>query len=213
MWYNVHTHQSSNQNQITEIVNQYPLQIIHTEKPFSIGIHPFHANLNSLQNELEIMESQIQHNNCWAIGECGLDKKNNWDAKVQQTVFIEQVKLAEKYNKPVILHCISAYQEIIQLKKDLKIQVPLIIHGFAKSSLQLAQELIQKDFYLSFGQHLLKSEGLAHVFKNIPLNSCFLETDSMPNGTIQDIYKKAQAIHGLEVNKVIANNFKQVFNK
>jgi len=212
MWYNLHTHYPSNESQVIEIVNQYPSQIVNYHPYFSIGIHPFQVKLDALDRELDNMETYLQQSNCLAIGECGLDKKIDVSIDNQKKVFIEQLKLAEKYNKPVILHCVGAYQEVIQLKKEQKIQVPLIIHGFAKSSLQLAQDLVNQNFYLSFGKHLLVSDGLSNVFKSLPLNRCFLETDSMKNGTIKDIYKKAQAIHGLEVNEIIANNFKQVFN-
>lgn len=212
MLYNLHTHQQTVQNNVLEIVNQYPLEIIEPLPYFSVGIHPYHSNTLTAEYELEIVSKNAQKSNCLAIGECGLDKKIDIPLDTQLKVFIAQIKIAEYYNKPIILHCVSAYQEIVEIKKKYKIQVPLIIHGFAKSSFPLAQNLIKQGFYLSFGKHLLVNDSLAEIFKNLPLDRCFLETDSTTNATINDIYKKAQAIKGLEVTEIIANNFKKVFN-
>jgi len=212
MRYNLHTHLATNESHVIEIVNLNPQEFNPMPAHFSIGTHPFQANLNTMNAELQIIESKLQQPNCVALGECGLDKGILIPFHEQKTIFIEQIKLAEKYNKPIIVHCVSAYQEVIQLKKEQRIQVPIIIHGFAKSSLQLANDLIKHDLYLSFGKHLLVNAKLAEVFKSIPTEHCFLETDSMSNGTIHDMYKKAQALKGLQVDEIIKTNFKNVFN-
>jgi TatD DNase family protein len=54
---------------------------------------------------------------------------------LQQSVFEQQLLLAQKYNKPAIIHCVAAFQEVIEIKNKLKITVPLIIHGFLKHTI------------------------------------------------------------------------------
>lgn len=210
MFYNLHTHVSVNRLDVFELINQYPNQVNSSLPSFSLGIHPWYIVPENLQIDLDAIESNIQLQNCLAVGECGLDKRIETDLEFQKKVFIEQIKIAEKYNKPLILHCVAAYQEAIQIKKDLKVQVPMVIHGFSKNY-QVAKSLIDNGFYLSFGKYLLRNPELSDVFKQIPPERIFLETD-MIEETIDLVYKKAQSVVDFDINQVVQNNFKRVFN-
>ena len=120
--------------------------------------------------------------------------------------------LAEKYKKPVVIHCVAAFQEVIAIKKKTKISVPLIIHGFSKNN-QIANQLIKEGFYLSFGKFLLRNPDLKTVFKNIPNDRFFLETDTIEEN-IQQVYELASKYKELkneELQSVISNNYKNVF--
>jgi TatD DNase family protein len=210
MFYNLHTHNSANCSEIVELVNQYPNQIIPNLKYNSIGIHPWYSNTNLLVEELQIIENKIRENNFLAVGECGLDKRIEIPLSLQKKVFIEQIKIAEKFKKPLVLHCVAAYQEVIEIKKDLNIKVPIIIHGFSKNY-QVAKSLIDHGFYLSFGKYLLRNPELSDVFKQMPQNRIFLETD-MIEESIELVYQKAQSVVDYDIKEVVANNFKYVFN-
>lgn len=210
MFYNLHTHVSVNRLDVFELINQYPNQVNSSLPSFSVGIHPWYIVPENLQIDLDAIESNIQLQNCLAVGECGLDKRIETDLEFQKKVFIEQIKIAEKYNKPLILHCVAAYQEAIQIKKDLKVQVPMVIHGFSKNY-QVAKSLIDNGFYLSFGKYLLRNPELSDVFEQIPPERIFLETD-MIEEAIDLVYKKAQSVVDFDINQVVQNNFKRVFN-
>ena len=210
MFYNLHTHVSVNRLDVFELINQYPNQVNSSLPSFSVGIHPWYIVPENLQIDLDAIESNIQLQNCLAVGECGLDKRIETDLEFQKKVFIEQIKIAEKYNKPFILHCVGAYQEAIQIKKDLKVQVPMVIHGFSKNY-QVAKSLIDNGFYLSFGKYLLRNPELSDVFEQIPPERIFLETD-MIEETIDLVYQKAQSAVDFDINQVVQNNFKRVFN-
>ncbi len=210
MYYNIHTHQSINHHLVTEVVNQYPNEVNLSLKTFSVGIHPWYINESSLNTELNLIEKYLTNSNCKAIGECGLHKRIDFSIDLQKKALIPQLILAEKYKKPVILHCVSAYQEMIQVKKELKLTVPLIIHGFSKN-IQVAESLLKNDFYLSFGKYLLRNPELGAVLKKIPLDRLFLETD-MIDETIFDVYKKAEEVLQQDVQKIIEQNYYRVFN-
>ena len=107
------------------------------------------------------------------------------------------------------MHCVAAYQEIIQLKKQLKLTVPLIIHGFSKNA-QVAESLIKNGFYLSFGKYLLLNADLASVLKTIPPNQLFLETDTIEQ-SIFEVYAKAEEILGASIKQQIEDNYYRVF--
>ena len=209
MFYNLHTHKSSHQENVLEIVNQYPNEFDVNVKYFSIGIHPWHIDVEKTAHYLEIIEEKLQLKNCLALGECGLDKRIETPLEIQTEVFEKQLILAQKYKKPVILHCVSAYQEVIEIKKRLKIDVPMVIHGFSKNE-QVAKSLLDNGFYLSFGKYLLRNPELSSVFEKVPNHQFLLETD-MIDETIFDVYEKAASIKKNDIENTVEANFKSIF--
>jgi TatD DNase family protein len=211
-YFNLHTHKATNQPDVLELVNQYPKECDVAIPFYSIGIHPWHIDENSIELELAIISNQLQDNNCLAIGECGLDKRIEIDFDFQISVFEKQLLLAQKFKKPVIVHCVAAFQEVIEIKKRLKITVPMVIHGFSKNE-QIAKSLIDNGFYLSFGKYLIQNQALETVFKNIPNDRFFLETDTIEEGIIK-VYELAAHYKNIEITElqnIINTNFKTVF--
>ena len=146
------------------------------------------------------------------MGECGLDKRIEIPLETQIQVFHQQLDLVQNTEKPIILHCVAAYQEIISIKKDRNIQNPMIIHGFSKNE-QVAQSLLSNGCYLSFGKYLMRNPDLEKVFTFAPENKILLETDTIEE-TIFDVYEKAAKIKGItmdEMKNKIFKNFKSIF--
>lgn len=213
-FYNLHTHNFTNSEDILELVNQYPSEFDNTIPFYSIGIHPWKIEESNISIELSIVESKLQLDNCLAVGECGLDKRIETPLDIQISVFEKQLQLAEKHKKPVVIHCVAAFQEVIEIKKRLQISVPMLIHGFSKNE-QIANQLIQKGFYLSFGKYLLRNPEMEIVFKSVPNNKFFLETDTMEEG-IQEVYNFAAKYKNLTLEDIqdqIDKNFKSVFKR
>lgn len=211
-FFNFHTHKFKNQPNVLELVNQYPNEFDKSILFYSIGIHPWYIKEDQIEEHLKIIEEKLQTQNCLAIGECGLDKRIEIPFEQQIIVFEKQLALAEKYKKPVVIHCVAAFQEVIAIKKKMKISVPMIIHGFSKNS-QIANQLIAAGFYLSFGKYLLRNPDLKTVFENIPNDRFFLETDTIEEG-IQHVYNVASEYKNItirELQEVISSNFNNVF--
>ncbi|MEO7977255.1 TatD family hydrolase [Flavobacterium sp.] len=213
-FFNLHTHQFTNQPDVLELVNQYPKKFDDTIPFYSIGIHPWYITEEMIDEELIIIEEKLKTKNCLAIGECGLDKRIKVPFELQVSVFEKQLILAEKYRKPVVIHCVASFQEVIAIKKKMKISVPMIIHGFSKNN-QIANQLIKEGFYLSFGKYLIKNPELKKVFQDIPNNRLFLETDTIEED-IQYVYTLAgeyKNLNSKELKQVISSNFVLVFDK
>lgn len=211
-FFNLHTHKYTNQPNILELVNQYPWEFDATIPFYSIGIHPWFIVEDRIEADLNIIESKLQEANCLAVGECGLDKRIEVPMELQQMVFEKQLLLAQKYQKPVVIHCVAAFQELIEITKKLNITVPILIHGFSKSE-QLAKQLLDNRFYISFGKYLLRNPELETVFRNIPNDRFFLETDTVEEG-IDAVYELAAKYKGIsveEIQKQINSNFNTVF--
>jgi TatD DNase family protein len=213
-FFNFHTHHFTNQSDILELVNQYPNEFDALIPSYSIGIHPWYIVENRIDADLKIIEDKLQTENCLAIGECGLDKRIEIPLELQILVFEKQLALAEKYKKPVVIHCVAAFQEVIAIKKKMKISVPMIMHGFSKNN-QIAEQLVKEGFYISFGKYLLRNPELKTVFQNIPNDRFFLETDTIEE-TIKQVYDLAAEYKNItikELQEMILSNFKGVFER
>ncbi|MGV3460969.1 MAG: TatD family hydrolase [Flavobacterium sp.] len=211
MLHNLHTHNYTASPNIFEIVNRYPYEDIDVQY-FSTGIHPWYIDGENIEEHLSIIEHRLQLPNCIALGECGLDKRIETPLQIQLNVFEKQLALAIKYNKPVILHCVAAYDEVIAAKKRLKVEVPMIIHGFSKNA-QLAKQLLDNGYDLSFGKYLLRNPELSGVLAQVPAHRFFLETDTIEEG-IAEVYEKAAQARNIsmdELQQTVAQNFKTVF--
>jgi len=211
LFINIHTHHLSNSKEVFEIQNTFPTDI-YFSTPFSVGIHPWFLKKETLEIELVLLEEKLQHHNCFAIGECGLDKAIDCDFDFQKQVFIQQIHLSEKYQKPVIIHCVRAFQEIIELKKSQKPSQTWIVHGFQKDK-QLAFDLIKNGFYLSFGEAVLKSVKVKEAISAISMDTIFIETDNA-DVSIQEIYQRISDIKQGSlaiVKQQIQTNFTHIF--
>jgi TatD DNase family protein len=206
---NIHTHHLSKEDGVFLFNNRLGMdESIYTEGYFSAGIHPWDSDQGMGIGQLKQV---ITHKNCLAIGECGLDKLKGPGIAVQATLFIEQLELALQYQKPVIIHCVKAFDELIEICRPYVTKIPLIIHGFNKSE-QLAAQLIHKGFYLSLQVSVLgKSDFNWHV---LPLENIFLETDTNAQISISDVYQKAALAfdrNEYELKEKIYSNFTALF--
>ena len=211
---NLHTHQYTNQPDVLELVNQYPNEFNDSVPKYSIGIHPWYIVEERLEADFKFLESKLTDEKCLAIGECGLDKRIAISMDLQLNIFEKHLALAEKYQKPVIIHCVAAFQELFAITKKRNVSVPMIVHGFSKNEL-VAKELLANGLYLSFGKWLIQNPELEVVFQSVPNDRFFLETDTIAE-EIQGVYALAAKYKGTDVNtleEIITRNFKTVFNK
>lgn len=213
-YYDIHAHEEVDSPDIIQIVSlQYPeLHRMKEGRLFSVGIHPWRIpkNFEKLLTDLEIL---LKTNSIIAVGEIGLDKCCKTSFALQELVFKKQVQLAEKYKKPVIVHCVKAWQEIIAIKGSHKNQ-NWIIHGFNKSHEQ-AKSLLKNGLFLSFGADILENRKLTETLLQAPLDKMFLETDTS-SANIIELYKQTADIRGTRLAKLISSiedNFRKVFGE
>lgn len=210
---NLHTHQFSKDSEVIEVVNQYPWAFDASIPNYSIGIHPWFIDENRLAADLDCIAEKLQLAPCLALGECGLDKRIGIPMVVQMSVFRKQLEIAKQTHKPIVLHCVAAYDEVIAIKKEMKIANPMIVHGFSKNK-QVAQSLLNNGFYLSFGKYLVRNPEMEKVLKFVPENQILLETDTIEE-SIYQVYEKAAAVKGIsvaEMKAIVFDNFSRIFS-
>lgn len=206
-----HTHNYKPARDIISIENIHDhFQDVPTDHPVSAGLHPWY--LDNAGNEMNVLISLAQQPNVVAIGECGLDKlvKTDWNTQVK--FFEQQLKIATDFHKPVIIHCVRAFTEILFLLKGIK--VPVVFHGI-HNKLSILQPVIAQGYYLSFGKALLNpGESIMQTLKAVPAEQLLLETDGT-GVSIKEIYKSAAEIRNITENEIalqLQKNYDSVFN-
>jgi TatD DNase family protein len=180
---------------------------------YTLGIHPWYIDRQETEMALQKILAVADDPNLLAIGECGLDRAVNTPLSMQMKVFDNQIELAERIGKPLIVHCVRAFNELSALKKAAKPRQAWVIHGFTGKPL-IAGQLLKQGFYFSFGKALLQENSNAcKVLAEMPLDRLFLETDAA-EAPISGIYASAAKILALDVETLqhrIFTNFKRVF--
>lgn len=203
MFLDIHTHQTKQRQGVVAIqsisLTESTFLAMPKTKPISIGIHPWYGKLEELEKNMKYLNVLARQENVKMIGECGLDKLKGEAMKSQLKILETQISLAEELQKPVILHCVKAFDELIAVKKRLQPTVPMIIHGFNKK-LEMAQQLVNQGFYLSFGTAVLQSEAVASALENID-TAFFLETDEA-EVDVKEIYTKVAEIKKISLDEL-----------
>ncbi len=142
----------------------------------ALGIHP-ESVLDYKKEDIDFIEQHLNDEKIVAIGEIGLDYHYGKENKEAQIIlFEEQLKLAEKYNKPVIIHSRDATLDTIETIKKYKVRG--VIHSFS-GSLETANIYLKLGFLLGVnGVITFKNCNLKDVIKEIPVEKLVLETDS-----------------------------------
>lgn len=179
---------------------------------YTFGIHPWHLNETNRSEQISEVLSAADNPLIIAIGEAGFDRLKGPPAVLQREVFEEQVHIAEQNRKPMVIHCVRAWDELLQAHRKLKPEMPWMIHGFRGKD-NLALQLISKGMYLSFWFDFVMRPEAVPLLKEVPMNKIFLETDGAEID-IRDIYNKVSVDLGLTINKLksqIHSNFCDFF--
>jgi TatD DNase family protein len=215
MYIDIHSHTSQSASDIIVVRNLFPedSSFTNNNEYYSVGYHPWYIIEDKIDEELNVLEKFAAQKCVVAIGECGFDKFSNATNQLQKLVFIKQLKIAANINKPLIIHCVGAFNELSRIAVQSKPAIPFIVHGF-RGNPQLAKQLIKHGFYVSIGNAVAKNtQLLTSLLACIPLSKLFIETDES-GADIRDIY--STVAHQLnfsieELCDIQNNNFSQVF--
>jgi len=143
----------------------------------SAGIHP-HDSKNAPTDFLDQIKKFMKSSKMVAIGEMGLDYYRNISfPDIQNSVFREQMQLAQELKKPIIFHNRDADIDVIKVLSDFP-DVIGVAHCFS-SNISTAKTLLNMGYYISFSGNLtFKNSNLPEVAKYLPLDRILVETDS-----------------------------------
>ena len=158
VYYDIHTHRAERSPDVISVTSadlrdesvQNALSII-TDAYYSVGVHPWNVDLEGM----ELVQEYSLKPNVVAIGETGLDKttaKTSSEFSLQRELFWKHVQLSEKIKKPLIIHCVKAWSDLLHIRKMVKPSIPWIVHGF-RGKPSIASQLLDAGLYLSFGAY------------------------------------------------------------
>ncbi|NDP49224.1 MAG: TatD family hydrolase [Sulfuriferula multivorans] len=142
------------------------------------GLHPMLLDVHHPEHLAEL-RAQIEKKRPIAVGEIGLDLfVSHLDYATQEYFYVEQLKLAQEYDLPVLLHCRKANDKILKHLRKIKVRGG-IAHAF-NGSPQQANEFIKLGFKLGFGGAFTwpRANNLRRLAVDLPLEAIVLETDS-----------------------------------
>lgn len=210
-YFDIHTHTYHSQTDILEIKSYFHYEDPPVEKYFSIGIHPWHtSDIEDIDNAIKELEQKALLPNCVAMGECGIDKLHGAEITKQIEILNRQFELAARLKKPIVIHCVKGYSEILSLLKQNRNNITCIFHDF-NSSLQMISQLLHYNCYFSIGSRTTqsKSENYKNMIKAIPDNKLLLESDES-NISIKEIYKLVSVIRAQRIESLILNQHKNL---
>lgn len=213
---NIHTHPFHDEADTIMVQNIFPgdgFAAFQGRNFYSVGLHPWHIGTKNENNEaLQMVEDALEFDHVIFVGEAGLDKINGGDFIEQLRVFEAQAVIAEEYEYPLIVHCVKALNEVIELRRKLKPAMPWILHGY-NGSIEITKQLMGKGFLFSFGKNLFRNNSKAvKSFQYLPLEKIFLETDEL-DLSIHKIYEQAAVLKELPletIKQALWRNFNQI---
>jgi TatD DNase family protein len=175
----------------------------------SVGLHPWFSDQMSIETCSDLLLEASISSKVLAIGEIGIDRAIEIPVQTQIAYFDAQLNIARVLQKPVIIHAVRSYSDLIPFLK--KSKVPFIFHQFSGNR-QQAAELMKYNAYLSFGKNLFDPK-VEELFAGIPLDQLFLETDTAHHIHIADVYRKAAELKKMpldELKSTLFHNFAQI---
>lgn len=232
---NVGTQYSTSKSAI-ELAEKYPEGLYAT-----VGFHPL--NIEKTYNDpqeapevgqeafdIERLRELASHPKVVAIGECGLDLKNQksppeadppWagNIKIQEEVFLAQLELAKEIGKPIVIHCRGAHERMIELLSPEPVEGPStpppsdgaplrqslrgVVHFFT-GTVPEAKRYQELGFFVSFGGVITFTEDYTSVVAQVPLEQILLETDAPYVAPVPYRGKRNEPAYVEEVAKKIA---------
>jgi len=171
----------------------------------TVGQHPTDA-----QDDFDILKFRdlASNSKVVAIGECGLDYVQNKFSKLspddekvrQKKLFQQHIALAQEVNKPLMIHCRDAYQDLLPMIPD---NVRAHLHFFS-GDWDIAKKCLDKGFTISFPGTITFSHDYDEVVKNVPIDMFTIETDSPYVAPVPYRGKRNEPVYVIEVAKKVA---------
>lgn len=212
----IHTHHSTPEPGVFAVENVMVHEVSGpggiSAQVFTAGIHPWFLDEKNSHPLLEIVRMAASMPGIIAIGEAGFDRLRGPSPELQLNTFEDQAEIAKTFEKPMVIHCVKAWDELLFAHKKIKPSTSWLIHGF-RGKKELASQLLSRGMYISVWFEFALRDESAELVKFVPKERLFLETDGS-GADIRDIYKKVSDNLGIssdELKRNIIYNYKVLF--
>ena len=185
-----------------ELAKKYP-----NNMRAAVGCHPHYIE----EFNYDFFKNLAQKPEVVAIGECGLDyyfRTEDNESKIknlQKEVFIKHIKLAKEVDKPLMIHCRDAFQNLIEILQTTKykLQTNNVLHFFT-GTMEDAKQLLGMGFYFTFNGLITFNRDFDEIIKYIPLDKILLETDAPYVAPLSCRGKRNESAHIIETAEKMA---------
>lgn len=211
----IHTHRLPDEPSTAVVSLEAGEGLALPSSPCSVGIHPWHIT-GGWQTQMDTLARLAASPQMVALGECGLDKaclktllptERGAAFALQEEVFEAHVRLSEACGKPLIIHCVRAYNELVALRRRHRARQAWVVHGF-RGNRQVAAALLDAGCHLSFGERYQ-----AEALRAVPADRLFVETDEslQPASAILAGVAHDRGLTPEELAQQLQTNYKNVF--
>lgn len=186
---------------------------IHTHNPHPevtspqmVGIHPWDAEKVIPLPDFE---------ECDIVGETGLDYASTTSREAQRRLFDLHLQAAARLGKPVVIHNVKGTDDVLRILGNYPTIRKVVFHGFI-GSVQMANSILRRGYYLSFGDRSLRSPRTREVIATMDIRRLFVETDDNPNLEIEEVYNEVAKLRNMSVETLadeIDKNYEIFFAK
>ncbi len=213
---------SSYTQSMLDLESNYPNNVF-----LMMGLHPTHVKEN-YKEELALVEEWLSKRKFYAVGEIGIDLY--WDKTFlaqQQETFVHQIRLAKKYQLPIVIHCRDAFDEIFEILEQEKGEGLFGIFHCFTGTLEQAHKALSYNMKLGIGGVATFKNGKIDKFLDqIDLKHIVLETDAPylaptpyrgkrnESSYIIKVLEKLSSLYGMpeqEIAAITTENSKEIF--
>ena len=161
-------------NKVIEYAKEYSYMY------YSIGIHPMEIEKEISINSIEqIIKNELENKSSkWvAIGETGLDYHFDYPIELQKKYFIEQIKLANKYSLPIIIHSRESQEDVEKILRENPVIKTGIMHCYSGTP-EMSKKFVEMGYYLGIGGPVTRYKDIQETVRITPIDKIVIETDS-----------------------------------
>ena len=147
---------------------------------YSIGIHPMEVEKEISLSQIEkIFEDELKNKDSKlvAIGETGLDYHFNYPVELQKKYFIEQIRLANKYELPIIIHSRESQEDVEKILRGNVVKKAGIMHCYSGTP-EMSKKFVEMGYYLGVGGPVTRYKDVQETVRITPIDRIVIETDS-----------------------------------
>ncbi len=177
---------------------------------YSVGLHPWDtARSNAYRSVEETLIKYLADEYCLALGEVGLDRLRGASLGVQTELLALQLHLCARLHKPVVIHCVRAWSELLSVFRKVKFPGNKAVHGY-RGSLAILERLLDDGWYISAGFYTP-----AETILRIPLARLLLETDDTKQPIATLYAQTAQLLDSTveDLQTMVMSNIRRFINQ
>lgn len=168
----IHCHDRSRELAGDTVVNLEPGDEMLPGGTYSVGIHPWRTDRPVTCGQLRRLVMMARDVRTVAIGEAGIDRLRGGSVECQRRLFVLHARLAAGLSKPLIIHCVRAYDIVLAEARRLRPRPGMwIMHGFRRN-VELARQL------LAAGIDISVKEADLPRYASLPRDRVHVETDA-----------------------------------